>query len=629
MQKIKLSFVLLLCAWSVIAQGQLVEFPLEKKSEPKKKSSARTHAVTPVSLPFWDDFSFADLNQTHAVDSLWLDNKKVFVGTGQGINTPTLNVASFDGLNEDGIPYNASPSGNLEFGYQDTLVSQPIKMTEVALPFRNNVFLSFFYQGGGNGEPPDPNDFLRLDFKNSSNVWETMITLRAEDGFDPTVFYDTLVRINQNRFYHDDFQFRFISFGRKSGRYDGWNLDYVYINVRNSYDMNTSISDRAMTKPFTSVLGEYFSVPYRHFISNPSVNFTKPYFELNNLKDTTFAQVVNYTSYFEITNYTNGSGNTSFNGVVDFEEGIGALPSLARSTYQLKNLPAVSNFDPAADSASIFLKLGFNSGDNDYDYYSRYEPIEFRMNDTINHTFRLSNYYAYDDGEAEYAAGLTTAGSYLAYQFIMKTNDKDTLSHVSFHFPYTAGTPATNVEVLIFDDQAGKPGRILLEQDIEVIRSSDNEFNLDPLIEGIIVQDTFYIGYREPSGGRVRIGLDKSHNATERMFFKATDGGVWSNNWITGNLMIRPHFGKPGIVDGVREETRPVAFYPNPNTGEFYAKGHIDRLSIFNITGQSIDFKIDDWGDQKKINLNSAPSGLYLVRYLSSGKFFTEKIIVR
>jgi hypothetical protein len=609
------------------AEGQLAEFPLERKSESKPKSASRVQAVNPVSLPFWDDFSFA--NQDHAVDSLWINNDKVFVGSGQTSNIPTLNVATFDGLDNSGIPYSPSPSDNLDFGYTDTLETQPIKMTEVLVPFRNNVFLSFFYQGGGSGEPPDPSDFLRLEFKNSSNAWETILTLRADDDFDPSLFYDTLVRINQDRFYHDEFRFRFISFGRKSGRYDGWNLDYVYLNVRNAYDINTSISDRAMTRPFTSVLGEYYSVPYNHFVSNPSVNFTKPFFELNNLKDTTFAQVVNYTSYFRITNYTNGIGSNSFDGVLEFEEGIGALPSLSRATYQLKNLPPVSNFNPAADSANIFLKLGFNSGDNDYDYYSRYEPIEFRVNDTITHTFKLSDYYAYDDGEAENAAGLTTAGNYLAYQFIMQTHDRDTLSGISIHYPHVAGNGAAGMEVSIFDDQNGQPGNVLFEQIVEVIRTSNNEFIFTELFEGIIVQDTFYIGYREPTSGRVRIGLDKSHNATERMYFRATEGGVWSNNWITGSLMIRPHFGKPGVVDAVPEERKPVAFYPNPNAGEFYIKGDAERLHVFNITGQPVDFRLEDWGEEKKINLYSVPSGLYLVRYLSSGKFYTDKIIVR
>lgn len=626
MRKIKPYCVIFIMMCSVLAEAQLAEYPLEKK--PVNKSSSRISAPVPVpiSLPFWDDFSFA--TQGHAVDSLWINNNKVLVNSGQAVNIPTLNVATFDGLNKDGVPYSPSPTDNLDFGYRDTLESQPIKMTEVAVPFRNAVFLSFLYEGGGNGEPPDPNDFLRLEFKNSSNTWETILTLRADGNFNPTVFYDTLVRINQTRFYHDGFRFRFISFGRKSGRYDAWHLDYVYLNVRNAYDQNTSISDRAMTKPFTSVLGDYFSIPYNHFTSNPAANFTKPNFELHNLKDTTFAQVVNYTSYFTITNYTNGTGTNSFNGVLDFEEGIGALPSLGRATYQLKNLPAVSNFNPTADSADIFLKLGFNSGDNDYDYYTRYEPIEFRVNDTVTHMFKLRDYYAYDDSEAEYAAGLTTAGNYLAYQFIMKTPDKDTLSSVSIYYPYVAGNGASTMDLFIFGDNKGKPGNTLYEQNIDVVRTANDEFTVIPFNEGIIVQDTFYVGYKEPNSGRVRIGLDKSYNATDRMFAKLTEGGVWSNNWITGNLMIRPHFGKPGIVDGVPEEINRVAFYPNPNAGEFYVKGTMERLHIFSITGQPVDFTVEDFGEEKRISI-AAPSGLYLLRYKSGTKLLTEKVIIR
>lgn len=614
--------------WSAIAEAQLVEYPLESKPDGKKNPTSRIHAVSPIPLPFWDDFSFA--KQGHAADSLWINNAQVLVSGGQAIKTPTLNVATFDGLDKNGIPYSPSPTDNLDFGYRDTLESQPIKMTAVTVPFRNNVFLSFFYQGGGNGEIPDPNDFLRLEFKNNTGNWETILTIHVDDGFDPTVFYDTLVRINQTKFYHDDFRFRFISNGRKSGRYDAWHLDYVYLNVRNSFDMNTSISDRAITKPITSVLGEYYSMPYSHFVSNASVNFTKPYFELNNLKDTTFAQVVNYTSYFKITNYLNGTGSNSFNGVLDFEEGIGALPSLGRATYQLLNLPATSNFNPLADSADIVVKLGFNSGDNDYDYYSRYAPIDFRVNDTITYAFRLTDYYAYDDGEAEYAAGLTTAGNYFAYQFIMDTPQQDTLSNLSIYFPYVAGSGASTMNLIIFDDQNGKPGNILYEESIPVTRTANNEFTNLQLEQGVILKDTFYIGYREPFSGRVRIGLDKSYNATNRMYFKATEAGLWSNNWITGSMMIRPHFGKPkDIVVGVAEISNPATFYPNPNAGEFYGKGRMENLHILNITGQAVNFTFEDWGEEKKINMTASPAGLYLIRYKSGSQLFTEKIIIK
>jgi hypothetical protein len=208
--------------------SQLTVHPLEgNRAAPsiskKKFSSARTEDGE-LSLPFWDDFSFT--TEDHADDLLWIKNRSVLVSSGQGINPPTINVATFDGLNENGSPYNSTDPQ--DYGYRDTLESQTIKMTEVTLPFRNSVFLSFFYQAGGNGEPPDPSDFLRLEFLNVSGTWDEIVKLQIDHDMELNVFYDTLIRINQAQYYHDIFQFRFVSFGRRSGRFDSWHIDNVY-----------------------------------------------------------------------------------------------------------------------------------------------------------------------------------------------------------------------------------------------------------------------------------------------------------------------------------------------------------------------------------------------------------------
>jgi len=625
MLKIRLHCVFFLMMLSTATWAQLTVYPLEQKPVVGKKAAARTHDVDPVSLPFWDDFSLATVN--HAVDSLWINNNKVLVNNGQAVNPPTINVATFDGLNEYGEAYNSTD--NLDFGYRDTLESQPIKMTEVDLPFRNDVFLTFFYQAGGYGEPPDPQDFLRLEFKDEDGVWDEILTLTVEEAINPEVFYDTIIRINQDEYYHDVFRFRFVSFGRKSGRYDAWHIDYVYLNLRDAFDMNTSISDRAMTKPFTSVLGDYFSIPYSHFISDPAANFSRPFIELNNLKDTIFSQVVSYTSYFKITNYTGSTSNVSYDGILDFEEGLEALPSLERATYQIVNLPDVSTFDTLADNADIFVKIGFDSGDNEEDYHSRYNPINFLLNDTLTHTFILTDFYAYDDGEAEYAAGLTTNGNQLAYQFDMKTTEQDTISDLSIYFPYFAGASATSMEFFIMDDENGVPGNILYEETITVSQTANNEFvEKIHLFEGVIVKDTFYIGYQEPASGKVRIGLDKSSNDRERLYFRQNSNATWSNDWIAGSLMIRPHFGEADIVTGIPEVVNPVSFYPNPNAGEFYVKGKVEQLHLFTITGQPVGFSVEDFREEKRINVTTVPSGLYIARYQSGGRVFTEKIII-
>src|SRR5262245_4981164 len=99
-RKIKLHCIFIFSWLAGTATAQLAVYPLEKKSE--RPLSARTKAVVPISLPFWDDFSF--VTENHAVDSLWVNNAQVLVGDGQAINPPTIHVATFDGLNQNGAP---------------------------------------------------------------------------------------------------------------------------------------------------------------------------------------------------------------------------------------------------------------------------------------------------------------------------------------------------------------------------------------------------------------------------------------------------------------------------------------------------------------------------------------------
>ncbi len=634
MQKIKLRYIFFLIALPITTWAQLTVYPLEKNPDTQKKITARIKAAVPVSLPFWDDFSFT--TEDHAVDSLWLSNNKVLVSRGQAVNPPTINVASFDGLNEFGAPYNSTD--NLDFGYRDTLESQPIKMTEVGLPLRNSVFLSFFYQAGGYGEPPDIQDFLRLEFKNVNEEWETIATLTVENAADPTLFYDTLIRINQDRFYHDDFRFRFISFGRKSGRYDSWHIDYVYLN-KNRSETDDSYPDRSLSTPVSTIFGQYYSVPVNHFFQQAEINTTS--FYIRNLFD--IATVLNFNTY--LTSKKNYGGTSVSNSVsldiITPIDGIGQGGTIQAHELRevvIATLPDpndVSLFDPAATGIEFTMTLLLNSGDNklltdpESDYSVIYEPIDFRWNDTTRISYFLDSAYAYDDGTAEYLAGLTEFGNQLAYQFVMKTTGQDTISELSVYFPYFAGVSAGSVEFFILDNENGKPGNIKYEQTVDVIRTANNEFTNIPLFEGVIVQDTFYIGYREPFSGRVRVGLDKSNNTGDRMYFRRTESGSWSNDWITGSLMIRPYFGEAEVVTSVPEVRNQVSLYPNPNTGEFYVKGTADHLQVITMTGQQVSFTVEDVGGEKRINLTTVPSGLYFVRYKSGTRVFTEKIVIR
>ena len=170
------------------AYAQLKVYPLPKASDhapskvKTKNTASRTQELIPRSLPFWDDFPWTQVNNNkdtlsnYPLDSLWVNNYTVWINNGLGLNPPSINVATFNGLDSAQNPYSDQVLSN---GFRDSLTSQPIKLNDVLAGERSSVYLSFFYQWYGNGEPPDPNDYMQLEFKNDQGVWENVMTVRT------------------------------------------------------------------------------------------------------------------------------------------------------------------------------------------------------------------------------------------------------------------------------------------------------------------------------------------------------------------------------------------------------------------------------------------------------------------
>ena len=116
-----------------------------------------------LTLPFFDDFSRYSLPTNDpgvmANWQRWTDTC-AFINTGFPIAPPTIGVASLDGLRADGYPYNFADE--FSYGSADTLTSLPIDLS--GLSAADQVFLSFFYEGGGLGNSPDAGDSLIVEF---------------------------------------------------------------------------------------------------------------------------------------------------------------------------------------------------------------------------------------------------------------------------------------------------------------------------------------------------------------------------------------------------------------------------------------------------------------------------------
>ena len=621
--------------------SQFTLVPISTAEHSKKSAiSGRTQELGPMPLPFWDDFSFSN-SESFPHDTLWLYGRSVWVNEGLGINPPSLGVATFDGLDSLGTPYDVNDV--LAKGIADRLISRPLSMDLVDPGDRNSVYLSFYYQFRGNGEPPDPGDQLRVLLKNADDVWVNVLTIENDGSFDPTKFTQVLIPISNEQYFHEDFQFLIQSFGRLSGPYDTWNIDYVYLNSGRSIT-DTSYPDRTITILLTSMFDEYFSMPFVHFIEDPATNLNEPLLSVHNLEfipgntDQSDVQPLNYDSEDSVISYRDNM-ETIFQHTLDNATSIGnSLQPLEFRQISIQTLPVVSDLNAVDSAASIKLKLWINSGDNvtpsmsdpfgDYDPV-KYAPIDFRSNDTTQIEFTLADYYAYDDGNAEYGAALNQPGAQLAYLFEMKTSKPDTIVALDLYFPRFGEDVSQSIEIRILRNLSGNPGSVIHRETVSVQRNSQNEFWRLTLNRFVGVQGEFYIGWKQSSASVLAIGLDKNTNSSNNIFFNIN--GLWEQNTtLTGSLMIRPVFGKgDGIITGLTEtNSSPIQFYPNPSNGSFMISGEVDQIQVYDLTGRPVLFNMTSELNEKKVVLSSVPKGIYILRLLSDGTATSHRIMV-
>ena len=593
-----------------------------------------------MQLPFWDDFSFNN-SSYYANDTLWDYNTAVTISTGMGVNPPTLKVATFDGIDSIGKPYSVTDAQAK--GIADSLISRAIRMDLVDPSLRGNINMTFFYQYDGNGEPPDKGDILYLYFWDIEGFWKEVWHAEYDTTLSSDTFYQATVPINDDSLFHDHFRFKFQNFGRLSGPYDTWHLDYVYINNGKSQyaPVYADMPDRAIATPLTTLFGRYYSIPAAHFLESPDTAMSHPSITLTNQRQdqrigTSYnaGQPVSYNTNVQINTRSNGVPAATINIKLDSAQTIGnALEYGEHRVVQINKLPDFSLFDPASDSISIRLDFELNSADNitktpiKGDYDDIYKPINFRVNDFDTVNYILHDYYAYDDGIAEYGAGLNQAGTRLAYQFDMKTAQQDTVVAVQLYFPHFADEADEILELQVLRSLTGNNDTdVAADQDITVTRTERNTFTTVTLVQPVVVKDKFYVGWKQNTTAVIPVGFDKNNDNGDKIFFNLA--GTWEQNTIEkGSLMIRPVFGH-GIVTGI-EKPKVHTIFPNPNQGVFYAPASAQAIQVYSITGAYTDFISEVVSNGTQIRLNNAAPGLYLVRFFIDGAWETHKIIVQ
>jgi hypothetical protein len=631
--KVKISFAFLLILLSAgisLAQIQIVPVIIEEFSKSSSKS-LREESVTsePLTLPFWDDFSTSAKQPN---PELWQNSNNVYIADGIAIKPPTVNVATLDGWDESGKPYS---SNEMAVGLADVLTSQPINLEKVAVGKRNTVFLSFFWQLQGLGERPDRGDSIRLQYKNVDNVWETIwkvprpnIDIEAINGND---FFQEVIPVSANRFFHTGFQFRFQSFSRLSGNFDNWHLDYIYLNQdRNSNDI--SYFDRAINSLPTSIFNNYHAIPINQFLKKPDTYLGQPKAGFANLEKSRTA--IQYSVHLRNAISKDTLLTLNDNSVLEQVLGYSRLILLANEIDQQKLLPYLKNLS-YKDSLWLEAKFSIVSGDKWLiDKVDTINNVDVRVNDKVTKIFKLHDYFAYDDGTAEAGAGINQRGGRIAYAFILSA--PDTLTHIDINFPTIGksqdGAP---MRLMVWRDLSNRLEDVLHAQSESISGTNGiNSFSRYTLSAPLVVKDTIYIGFEQQSNDFVAVGLDRNTNTGDRIFYNT--GSTWRQNdpekGVAGSLMIRPRFARNVIITSVSKripEDKKVLIYPNPNQGKLNIQGNFTSIKIYDSRGTFIKEWTNIFGDPKiEINLTNLQKGLYFVHILNSDQVQVEKILL-
>jgi len=583
---------------SILAQevvtGLQSNYRIIHNAEKIKGSRGLTSADT-LGLPFFDDFSghsiFPDSKK-------WTDNY-VFINNTYSDRQITAGIATFDALDNSGKMYDQASTSGFE---ADHLTSQPINLNYTA---SDNIWLSFFYQAGGLGDPPESNDSLTLQFfapleQKWYSIWKVGGSL--DQRFKPAI-----IRIDKDRFLQKGFQFRFVNYASISpnltdpsmvGNCDIWNVDYVLLD-KNRNAADTTFADVAFTLPLRSLLKSHEAMPWKQFRQVYLQEMGSSILIHYRNNDTLTR---NITRNFEIWDVYKNSQAYSFSA------GATNIGPLTNVDY---NANLVYTFNTSNNDSALFRITASLKTDN-------FDP---KGNDTLIYYQVFKNYFAFDDGTSEGGYGINGLGSrnaMVAYKFTSFIQDTLRAIQICFNDSYQHANQR-EFDLVVWDDNNGIPGSVLYtREDVIVEQGNDiNGFYTYTLPEGVVVNDVFYVGWKQRSESFLNAGYDiNTPNAGKQFYWL---NGEWSQSQVPGSIMIRPVVGSALIVTSVHDTPvknkslmtiwpNPAGDYINIDPGDLQLSGS-SYITITDLNGHELIKVLFN----NKVDISSLKNGMYFL----------------
>ena len=617
-------------------------------------------SANPLLLPFFDDFS--SLRSPYPNPALWQDNK-VFINTNFPLFPPTIGVATFDALDANGYLYAEASSGLFS---ADTLTSQPIRLDSVFSPVSrgltvgDSIYLSFYFQPGGGlgdvmsgtqrGRAPVSNEEFLLEFRSSADsaagwdlIWsvngqtlEEFCPLCARDTADQlkTYFRQVMIPIVDEKYLYNGFQFRF----RNRSVIDPtwqvgagqWHLDYVYL-AHNRSANDVFSEDIAFVDRAARVLKDFQAMPAKQFRAETDLVDRIPLIFRN------LGQMPRTTEYqYRIFNQTTGEvvdstdiSDISRPNVYPFHtHGFNAQDVDGNSEEMLN--PRLTYTFPNVTNPSTFTiqHIWERQGSEDF----------CATNDTMEHTVRFENYYAYDDGTPEVGFGFggdNASHSEFAYRFPLRVSDTLVAIKIWFSHPPLSDNDMSraffNFAVWAVDNDL--PGQeIFVGERLVPVYDDTIGFHTYILERPVILPEgPFFIGFQQQSNAFLNIGFDQNNNAENSMFQWLLPHNEWLPVLLYGSVMMRPVFGTltpTGICErGVVADK--ITVYPNPSDGVLFVESSenvVNTYEIYDLSGRRLMQRaIED--THFSITLPE-PTGTYIL-VLHTAKGLVSKKVVR
>ncbi|MCE7061395.1 T9SS type A sorting domain-containing protein [Dyadobacter sp. CY343] len=586
-----------------VAHAQLRLVPLGEGDYEEEVSENRTLRTEVLSLPFFDDFS---TTRTAAPDTrYWLAGSGVYINNSLATSQPSRNIATFDGLNARGVPYNlVNPLGQ---DFTDTLTSQPINLAGRSAA--DSIYLSFYWSAKGLGELPDSSDYLSLELLNRNNEWTTIWT---QNGFEAdTLFSQEFIKISDALYLHGAFQFRFRSYGRGSGPFDTWHLDYVYINTKRSV-RQPYIFDVATRKPVSQLLKTYTAMPLRQYLVKPAAV----------ISDSVSTDIVNHFNNFNIltSTFTLTDERTGKELQRNVQRSI-YVESLKSKALQVKlNAPVIPT---GIDSISLVSRFFLTTTDS-------IPNLGLKNNDTIVSRTTLKDYFAFDDGSAEYGVQVNQKLGRVAVRYIL--SKPDTIGGVRLAIvPFNKDIAGQSFNIQILSNKNGKPDQMLGQRSVAVSYTNRRDGFVDyKLAVPVAIADTFYVGWNQINEQPVTVGFDRSSKLGKNQIFYNL-GTEWvQERSLNGSIMIRPYLGEKaqGVITGNEELATDQVFFPNPNRGSLNWKAeNLKQIDIFSKEGRLLKSAFPD-NSEKSVDISHLPDGIYVIKASDGKRSFAQKLLI-